>query len=106
MSDPDKKQWMDSLEDEDLAFIKRFILFSGSLKDLADAYSVSYPTLRLRLDRLIEKIKVLDSQKIEDEFERQLRAQFADGRLDSQVFKKLLQLCYIKALGNNLFVRI
>jgi hypothetical protein len=90
MSDPDKKQWMDSLEDEDLAFIKRFILFSGSLKDLADAYSVSYPTLRLRLDRLIEKIKVLDSQKIEDEFERQLRAQFADGRLDSQVFKKLL----------------
>jgi hypothetical protein len=90
MSDPDKKHWMDSLEDEDLAFIKRFILFSGSLKDLADAYSVSYPTLRLRLDRLIEKIKVLDSQKIEDEFERQLRAQFADGRLDSQVFKKLL----------------
>jgi hypothetical protein len=90
MSDPDKKNWKDSLEDEDLAFIKRFILFSGSLKDLADAYSVSYPTLRLRLDRLIEKIKVLDSQKIEDEFERQLRAQFADGRLDSQVFKKLL----------------
>ena len=90
MSDPDKKPWMHSLEDEDLTFIKRFILFSGSLKDLADAYSVSYPTLRLRLDRLIEKIKVLDSQKIEDDFERQLRAQFADGRLDSQVFKKLL----------------
>jgi hypothetical protein len=90
MSDSDKKRWLDSLEDEDLAFIKRFILFSGSLKDLADAYNVSYPTLRLRLDRLIDKIKILDSQKIEDEFERQLRAQFADGKLDSQVFKKLL----------------
>jgi hypothetical protein len=90
MSDFDKKRWLDSLEDEDLAFIKRFILFSGSLKDLADAYNVSYPTLRLRLDRLIDKIKILDSQKIEDEFERQLRAQFADGKLDSQVFKKLL----------------
>ena len=47
MSSPGKKQWMDFLEDEDLAFIKRFILFSGSLKDLADAYNVSYPTLRL-----------------------------------------------------------
>ncbi len=35
MSDSDKMQWMDFLEDEDLAFIKRFILFSGSLKDLA-----------------------------------------------------------------------
>jgi hypothetical protein len=90
MSDSEKKRWMDSLEDEDLAFIKRFILFSGSLKDLAEAYNVSYPTLRLRLDRLIDKIKILDSQKIDDDFERQLRAQFADGRLDSQVFKKLL----------------
>ena len=81
---------MDSLEDEDLAFIKRFILFSGSLKELADAYSVSYPTLRLRLDRLIDKIKILDNQNIDDDFERQLRAQFADGKLDSQVFKRLL----------------
>jgi hypothetical protein len=90
MSDSDKQHWLDFLEDEDVAFIKRFVLFSGSLKDLADAYNVSYPTLRLRLDRLIEKIKVLDSQKIDDDFERQLRAQFADGKLEPQVFKKLL----------------
>jgi hypothetical protein len=90
MSDSDKKHWMSFLEDEDLAFVKRLILFSGSLKDLADAYNVSYPTLRLRLDRLIEKVKILDSQKIDDDFERQLRAHFADGKLDSQVFKKLL----------------
>jgi hypothetical protein len=90
MNDSDKKHWMNFLEDEDVAFVKRFILFSGSLKDLADAYNVSYPTLRLRLDRLIEKIKILDSQKIDDDFERQLRAHFADGKLDSQVFKKLL----------------
>jgi len=60
---------------------------SGSLKDLADACNVSYPTLRLRPDRLIEKIKILDSQKIHDDFERQLRAHFADGKLDLQVFK-------------------
>lgn len=90
MSDANKKHWMDSLEDEDLAFIKRFILFSGSLKDLAEAYNVSYPTLRLRLDRLIDKIKILDNEKIDDDFERQLRALFADGKLDSPVFKKLL----------------
>ena len=90
MSDSEKKRWMDSLEDEDLAFIKRFILFSGSLKDLAEAYNVSYPTLRLRLDRLIDKIKILDSEKIDDPYERQLRALFADGKLDSQIFKKLL----------------
>src|ERR1700734_2605423 len=99
MSDPDKKHWMNFLEDEDVAFVKRFILFSGSLKDLADAYNVSYPTLRLRLDRLIEKIKILDSQKIEDEFERQLRAQFADGKLDAPVFKKLLSAYQVQKKG-------
>jgi len=82
--------WLELLEEEDLAFIKRFVLFSGSLKDLANAYSVSYPTLRLRLDRLIEKIKVVDNQKIEDRYERLLRGQFADGKLDPGVFKRLL----------------
>lgn len=82
--------WIDQLEEEDLAFIKRFILLSGSLKDLADIYQVSYPTLRLRLDRLIQKIKILDSQKIEDNFERLLRAQFAAGKLEAGAFKQLL----------------
>jgi hypothetical protein len=82
--------WLDFLEEEDLAFIKRFILFSGSLKDLATAYNVSYPTLRLRLDRLIAKITVLDSQKIEDDHERMLRALFAEGKLDPSTFKQLL----------------
>lgn len=83
-------RWTDLLEDEDLAFVKRFMLVSGSLKELADAYGVSYPTLRLRLDRLIEKIKILDSQKLEDRYERLLRAQFAGGKLDAATFKQLL----------------
>ena len=90
MTDRKDTTWFDALEDEDLAFVKRFILCSGSLKDLASAYEVSYPTLRLRLDRLIEKIKILDDQKIEDRYERLLRAQFADGKLDASTFKHLL----------------
>ncbi len=90
MADRPPQRWVDFLEDEDIAFIKRFILFSGSLKDLAQAYNVSYPTLRLRLDRLIQKIKVLDDQKVEDRFERLLRAQFVDGKVDGATFKKLL----------------
>ena len=90
MTDRKDTNWFDSLEEEDLAFVKRFILCSGSLKDLAGAYEVSYPTLRLRLDRLIEKIKILDDQKIEDRYERLLRAQFADGKLDASTFKQLL----------------
>jgi hypothetical protein len=84
------KRWVDFLEDEDISFIKRFILFSGSLKDLATAYDVSYPTVRLRLDRLIAKIKVYEDAEIQDEFERQLRATYAEGKLDATSFKRLL----------------
>ncbi len=84
------ERWTDYLSDEDLAFIKRFVLASGSLKELAQAYGISYPTVRLRLDRLIEKIKVLESQDITSEFERVLRAQYAEGRIDMSALRLLL----------------
>lgn len=83
--------WVHGLDDEDLAFIKRFILLSGSIKDLAHAYGVTYPTLRLRLDRLIEKVKILDSNRFQSEFERVLRAQFAAGNLSASTFRYLLE---------------
>ena len=51
-------EWMAELEAEDLVFIKRFILASGSLKEVAGQYGVTYPTVRLRLDRLIQKIQL------------------------------------------------
>lgn len=82
--------WLENLSDEDRSFIKRFVLASGSLKDLAKAYGISYPTVRLRLDRLIEKIKVLDSQEIVSEFERTLRVRYAEGKLDMETLKTLL----------------
>ncbi len=80
---------MDWLNDEDLAFVKRFILCSGSLKDLAQLYNVTYPTLRIRLDRLIEKIKVFENQEITDEYEKLLRGLYVDGKIDAQTFKQL-----------------
>ena len=55
---PPRKTWLDYLGDDDLTFIKRFVLSSGSLKELAQVYGISYPTIRLRLDRLIAKIQV------------------------------------------------
>lgn len=52
--------WLADLEDEDAAFIKKFVLASGSLKEVASLYGVSYPTVRLRLDRLIQKIRMVE----------------------------------------------
>ena len=51
-------EWMVELDEEDVAFIRRFLLASGSLKEVAGEYGVSYPTVRLRLDRLIQKIRL------------------------------------------------
>lgn len=54
-------EWMSGLEDEDLVFIKRFLRASGSLKEVAREYGVTYPTVRLRLDRLIQKIQISEN---------------------------------------------
>jgi len=51
-------EWMVNLEDEDIIFIKRFLQASGSLKEIARQYEVTYPTVRLRLDKLIQKIQI------------------------------------------------
>ncbi|MCL2049972.1 MAG: DUF2089 domain-containing protein [Defluviitaleaceae bacterium] len=51
-------EWLASLEDEDVAFIKKFLQSSGSLKEMARQYGVTYPTVRLRLDKLIQKIQI------------------------------------------------
>ena len=82
--------WLDFLSDEDLAFIKRLVLASGSLKEVAAEYGISYPTVRLRLDRLIAKINVIDNQDVRSDFERMLRAQHAEGRIDADTLKALL----------------
>jgi hypothetical protein len=83
-------RWLDYLSEEDLAFIKRLVLASGSLKEVAAGYDISYPTVRLRLDRLIAKIQVTDNQDVRSEFERLLRAQHAEGMIDADTLKALL----------------
>ena len=54
-------EWMGNLDDEDVSFIKNFIMASGSLKEIANQYNVTYTTVRLRLDKLIQKIKISES---------------------------------------------
>src|SRR5687767_3309162 len=93
--------WIQLLEDEDLAFLKRFVLASGSLKELAQAYGISYPTVRLRLDRLIAKITVYDSQTKMSAFERTVRGLHADGRIDGTTLKTLLVAHQHETEGNH-----
>ena len=82
--------WIESLSEEDRMFLKRFILASGSLKALATEYGVSYPTIRICLDRLIERIRIYEREQPSSHVERELRAAYADGKLDYATFKRLL----------------
>jgi DNA-binding Lrp family transcriptional regulator len=90
-NDPERR-WVEGLSDDDLAFLKRFLLSSGTLKELAKQYGISYPTVRLRLDRLIDKVTLLDEQAEAGPLERALRGFYADGRIDDGAFRELLRV--------------
>ena len=81
-------EWIEKLEDEDLVFIKKFVLASGSLKEIAKEYDVTYPTVRLRLDRLIQKIKVCDEMD-NDPYIALVKRFAVDEKIDFDTAKRL-----------------
>ena len=81
--------WLEVLDEDDMQFLKRFVLSSGSLKALCDEYDVSYPTLRSRLDRLIAKVKAADDPKVVDSFQRKLHVLVADGKMSAALAREL-----------------
>ena len=83
-------EWMAELDDEDVAFIRRFILASGSLKEMAKQYGVTYPTVRLRLDRLIQKIKLGEDQAA-DPYVALIKRLAVNDKVDFEAAKLLIQ---------------
>ena len=82
--------WMADLADQDLTFIKKFLLASGSLKEVASVYGVSYPTVRLRLDRLIQKIQLTETAEA-DPYVSLIKRLAVDDKLDVETARLLLQ---------------
>ncbi|MFF0830176.1 DUF2089 family protein [Brevibacillus sp. NPDC003359] len=82
--------WILSLENEDLEFIKNLVLKSGSLKEIAKVYKVSYPTVRIKLDRLIEKIKINDAIDNED-FIKFIKNLSIDDRISVEDAKLIIE---------------
>lgn len=83
-------QWILALEQEDATFLKNFVLKSGSLKEIAKMYGVTYPTVRLRLDKLIQKIEVSD-QKEEEPFTTFVKGLAVDSRIDLETAKIIIE---------------
>lgn len=88
----DLPNWVLRLDDTDLQLIRRFVLASGSLKQLAADYDVSYPTIRGRIDSLIERLKVIDANAGDDALEAKIRLMVAAGEMEPVLGKEILKL--------------
>ena len=84
----DIPKWLEDLDDNDYTFMKKFILASGSLKELAKEYNIYYPTVRLKMDRLIQKIKTNDSE--DSSYVRMIKSLAIDGKVSADAAKILI----------------
>lgn len=82
--------WITELEEDELKFIKNFVLVSGSLKDMADIYGVTYPTVRSRLNHVIEKVKMSEENRA-DPYEKLIKKLAMDGKLDFEAATILIR---------------
>ena len=81
--------WMAELEEEDVAFLKNFLLCSGSLEGIAGLYGVTYPTVRLRLDKIIQKVR-LGEEYAGDPFVALVKRLALNEKLDFDTAKLLI----------------
>jgi hypothetical protein len=80
------------LSDDDLEFVQRFVLASGSLKDLAAEYGVSYPTIRARLDSLLERLRAVVAGQPRDPMAELLADLIGRGEVAPAAAKAVLEL--------------
>ncbi|WP_432419931.1 DUF2089 family protein [Planococcus beijingensis] len=72
-----------------MEFIKKFILGSGSLKEIAKLYGVSYPTVRLRLDKIIQNIELQEKEGSQP-FSTFVMKLVIDDKIDLEVAKSIV----------------
>jgi hypothetical protein len=80
------------LGEEDLNMVTAFVLVSGSIKDLAHQYGISYPTMRQRLDRLIERVQKLVEGAPSDPLSNYLADLLSKGLLTQSVARRIRDL--------------
>ncbi len=88
------------LSSEDLSMVASFVLASGSIKALAKEYAVSYPTMRQRLDALIERLKRLVDGGEPEPLSDFLADLIAKGQLAPNVATQIRSL-HRQELANN-----
>ena len=81
-----------TLDQENLEFILQLVLASGSLKQVARYYGISYPTVRARLDKLIVRLEMLVENRERDEMANLLANLVETGQLTGAAAQSILEL--------------
>ena len=81
--------WFVNLEREDQEFVKQLVIASGALKQLAKIYQVSYPTVRMRLNTIIQKINFIEDNGA-NTFETKVMKLVIDEKLSLEVAKQII----------------
>ncbi len=87
------------LRREDLDLITELVLRSGSLKGLAESYGVSYPTIRGRVDKVIERLRQLIAGTPQDPLVELLADLVERGELTISGARALRDLARTRASG-------
>ncbi len=72
--------------------VTAFVLASGSIKDLASQYGISYPTMRARLDELIGRLKAAVEKRPVDPLREYLADLIARGQITSSAARRIRDL--------------
>lgn len=88
---PDRQHPLTTLPPDDLALITELVLNSGSLKALAKAYGVSYPTIRGRLDAVIRRLRDAIEGRERDPVAELLAEQVERGETSPAAARALLK---------------
>ena len=91
-TDGERRHPLFALAEADLDFVLRMILASGSLKEVARAYGVSYPTIRSRLDALIARLSAIVANKPVDPMTDLVADLVEQGELTAGAARRILKL--------------
>ncbi|MEW5894813.1 MAG: DUF2089 domain-containing protein [Candidatus Omnitrophota bacterium] len=80
---------MMSLTEDQQQFIELFVLSSGSLKEMAQVLGVTYPTVRARLDQIIEKLR--NEIKGRDDYKQELLEKVEAGKITPEKAAQIIK---------------
>lgn len=77
------------LSADDREFIELFVLAGGSLKEVGQGLGISYPTVRIRLDQVIQRLQALSGLKQKERLE--ILTKVEKGQITAKEAVKLLR---------------